>query len=391
MYILPLATAGFKRITTRASSSAVAYCHHLFQRDNPDLCTKMKGDGGLRATDEERQAAAAAGIDPRRAQGLEGLTPAQIAVRQVELEKEREMRKAGIPTPPKRPSPPNSNSRERSGDVPLLAAAAAAAAGDTAGSTTLLPGTGTAAVPAASTVPSVHGPAPGPGVVSAAGDLMAELEHLRQLREKKGLLQAQTALAAALNNAGASPFLQASAAAATTGASPFLHPSAAAGLFQGGVSVPGLLPPPAAAAPASQTSTALLENQLRLQQQLEIEHERQYLGRIRQERLLEEQRLLAIQRQQLLQPSAAAAPGAAPPALSSASLPDLPPGGIHHNPALALAASSGLLTHPLGPRAPEEATVDWSNESYTDALNNYYDANRRLIATRFNTEDGKFM
>lgn len=74
----------------QSNSMAAAYCHHLFHRDHPDLCSKMKGDGGLRATDEEREAAAAFGLDPRRAQGLKDLTPRQIQERQTrQLEQHR--------------------------------------------------------------------------------------------------------------------------------------------------------------------------------------------------------------------------------------------------------------------------------------------------------------
>jgi len=74
----------------QSNSTAAVYCHHLFHRDHPDLCSKMKGDGGLRATDEEREAAAAFGLDPRRAQGLKDLTPQQIIERRTrQLEQHR--------------------------------------------------------------------------------------------------------------------------------------------------------------------------------------------------------------------------------------------------------------------------------------------------------------
>ena len=356
---------------------AVAYCHHLFQRDNPDLCNKMKGDGGLRATDEERQAAAAAGIDPRRAQGLEGMTPAQIAQRQAELEKEREMRKAGLVDPPYK-----TKAGRRNRGVPSVASIPAGMPSAAARSTAAVPGASVGPTPiaAAPSMPGAGAIAGGPpGLLSQAAnvearELMGELGHLRRIREEKERLQAQAALAAAAYSA------------ATTGGSPFLRPAAngaGSSVFPGGMS--GMLQPSLPSPPQpSQSSTSLLEQQLRLQQQLEIEHERLYLERIKQERQMEEQRLRAIQQQQLQQQQLRAAS-----AMASPILPALPPGGVHHNPALALAASSGLITHPLGPPAPAGTPNDVPNGSYTDALNNYYNARTRLIAAKFDAEDGK--
>ena len=363
---------GFKRITTRGSGSAIAYCHHLFQRDDPDLCTKMKGDGGLRATDEERQAAAAAGIDPRRAQGLEGMTPAQIALRQAELEEEEKLRKAGLVDPfYKRKK--QEKKKAKSQGVP----SAAAAGGIAVPGTTTMP---TMATATQSTAGASAGAGIGAsqGLVSqatnvAARELIDDLDHLRRIRDEKGRLQAQAALAATAYSA------------ASAGGSPFLRPTAAGavGVFPG--SMPGVFPPNQSQPPPqlSPSSASLLEHQLRLQQQLEIEHERLRLERIKQERQLEEQRLRTIQEQQLRQQLDTAA------AMSSPLLPALPPGGVHHNPALALAASSGLITHPLGPPAPGGTINNRPSGGYTDALNNYYDARNRLIAAKFDAEDGK--
>ena len=342
----------------------------------------MKGDGGLRATDEERQAAAAAGIDPRRAQGLEGMTSAQISQRQAELEKEREMRKAGLVDPPYK-----KKAGRRSRGVPSVASIPAGMPSTAAGSTATVTGAsvGPAPIAAASSMPGA-GDIAGvpPGLVSqaanvAARELIGELEHLRRIRDEKGRLQTQAALAAAAYSA------------ASTGGSPFLRPTAAAGAIAAGAGVypggmPGMLQPslPPTHPQPAQSSTSLLEQQLRLQQQLEIEHERMYLERIKQERQLEEHRLRAIQQQQLQQQQLRAAS-----AMSSPLLPARPPGGVHHNPALALAASSGLITHPLGPPASAGTPNDGPNESYSDALNNYYDARTRLIAAKFDAEDGK--
>lgn len=346
----------------------------------------MKGDGGLRATDEERQAAAAAGIDPRRAQGLGGMTPAQIAQRQAELDKEREMRKAGLADPPYKKK--KVGSRDATSVVAPVGSTAPIPAGvrsTAAGGTATVPGASVGPAPIAAAAPSMPGAkaiagAPvTPGVVSqaanvAARELVGELEHLRRIREEKGRLQAQVALAAAAysaTSAGGSPFLRPTATGAV---------AAGAGVFPGGM--PGVLPPSVPPPRPSQSSTSLLEQQLRLQQQLEIEHERLYLERIKQERQLEEQRLRALQQHQQQQLRAASA-------MSSPVLSALPPGGVHHNPALALAVSSGLITHPLGPPAPVGTPNDWSAGSYTDALNNYYDARTRLIAAKFNAEDGE--
>ena len=356
---------GFKRITTRGSGSAIAYCHHLFQRDDPDLCTKMKGDGGLRATDEERQAAAAAGIDPRRAQGLEGMTPAQIALRQAELEEEEKLRKAGLVDP----------FYKRKKQQKKKAAAAGGMSSTAAGRTATTAAPGTTAMPTLSAAGAGIGASQ--GLVSqatnvTARELIDDLDHLRRIRDEKGRLQAQAALAATAYSA------------ASAGGSPFLRPTAAdaVGVFPG--SMPGVFPPNQSQPPPqlSPSSASLLEHQLRLQQQLEIEHERLRLDRIKQERQLEEQRLRTIQEQQMRQQLDTAA------AMSSPLLPALPPGGVHHNPALALAASSGLITHPLGPPAPGGTINNRPSGGYTDALNNYYDARNRLIAAKFDAEDG---
>ena len=337
----------------------------------------MKGDGGLRATDEERQAAAAAGIDPRRAQGLAGMTPAEIAERQIELEKEREMRKAGLAVPPYKMSYKKKAKGSHTAAVATGSAAAAAAGPSTLPSTVIsnIPGM-TAGPTMATGVPSMPGAAPqGLAANVAARELVGELEHLRRIRDEKGRLQAQAALAAAAysatSGAGGSPFLRPTAAAAAT--------AIGANVFSG--SMPGMIP--THQPQISQSSTSLLENQLRIQQQLEIEHERLYLERIKQERQVEEQRLRAIQEQQLRHQLGVGAVAA----MSSPTLPALPPGGVHHNPALAFAASSGLITHPLGPPAPEGFTNARSNESHNNALNNYYDARNRLIAAKFDAED----
>ena len=82
---------------------------------------------------------------------------------------------------------------------------------------------------------------------------------------------------------------------------------------------------------------------------------------------------------------------AGPSALSSSALPSFSTGGIHGNSVLDAVASGGLLTHALDPRAPtaptgaaEETTKP--GEAYDDALNNYLEAKRRLIAARFEAE-----
>ena len=266
---------------------------------------------------------------------------------------------------------------------------------------------------------------------------MAELEYLRRLREKKGQLQAQAALSAALSQPRGIGGVHQGVGGPHTGSggsgSPFLRPpatsgaSALAGSLPGGAMLGagsgGLVQSPSGGPLSS--STTLLDHQLRLQQQLEIEHERLYLERIRQERQLEEQRLRTIHSQQLLQQQQLSAGGVLPPAatnvfpsgrfnegqhvhagtsiaslasqpagpsaLSSQALPSFSTGGIHGNSVLDAVASGGLLTHALDPRAPtaptgaaEETTKP--GEAYDDALNNYLEAKRRLIAARFEAE-----
>jgi hypothetical protein len=420
---------GFKRITTQNDSSVYAYCHHLFQRERPNLCTKMKGDGGLRATDEERQAAAAVGIDPRRAAGIEGLTPAQLAQRQVELERERQLRKAGVDVDgekkKKSPVPPPAYAAPAAPTAPAVPASAANGVGGA--------GTAVAGAVAAGATAFVH-PTPSTALANEVGPLMAELEYLRRLREKKGQLQAQAALTAALSlprgpggihqvggevnmggGGGGSPFLRPPAASGASALAGSLPGGAMLGASSG-----GLVQSPSGGPLSS--STTLLDHQLRLQQQLEIEHERLYLERIRQERQLEEQRLRTIHSQQLLQQQQLSAGGVLPPAttnvfpsgrfdcptsiasfasqpagpssvaaaLSSPALPSFSTGGIHGNSVLDAVASSGLLTHPLDPRAPIAPTgaeeTAKSGETYDDALNNFLEAKRRLIASRFEAE-----
>ena len=154
---------GFKRVTTQNNSAAHAYCHHLFQRERPNLCTKMKGDGGLRATDEERQAAAAVGIDPRRAAGIEGLTPAQLAQRQVELEMERRLRKAGVDVDSekkKSPVPPPAYAAPAAPAAPSVPASAADGVGGT--------GTAGASAVAAGATAFVH-PTPSTALAQRGG------------------------------------------------------------------------------------------------------------------------------------------------------------------------------------------------------------------------------
>ena len=314
---------GFKRVTTQNNSAAHAYCHHLFQRERPNLCTKMKGDGGLRATDEERQAAAAVGIDPRRAAGIEGLTPAQLAQRQVELEMERRLRKAGVDVDSekkKSPVPPPAYAAPAAPAAPSVPASAADGVGGT--------GTAGASAVAAGATAFVH-PTPSTALASEVGPLMAELEYLRRLREKKGQLQAQAALSAALSQPRGIGGVHQGVGGPHTGSggsgSPFLRPPAAsgasalAGSHPGGAMLGagsgGLVQSPSGGPLSS--STTLLDHQLRLQQQLEIEHERLYLERIRQARQLEEQRLRTIHSQQLLQQQQLSAGGVLPPSATN--------------------------------------------------------------------------
>ena len=392
----------------------------------------MKGDGGLRATDEERQAAAKVGIDPRRAAGIEGLTSAQMAQREVELEMERRLREAGVDV--------DGEKKKKKSPVPPPAYAAPAV---TASAAYGVGGTGTAgagAVAAGSTA-FAH-PTPSTALANDVGPLMAELEHLRRLREKKGQLQAQAALTAASLSLPRGPGGLHQVAGGVHGGSggsgsPFLRPpatsgaSALAGSFPGGVMLGpgggGLVQSPSGGPLSS--STTLLDHQLRLQQQLEIDHERLYLERIRQERQLEEHRLRTIHSQQMLQqqlsaggvlPPAAtnvfpsgrfngdgqhvhagfsiaslasqpAGPSSAAAALSSPAFPSFSTGGIHGNSVLDAVASSGMLAHALDQSAPTAPTgaeeTNKSGETYDDALNNYLAAKRRLIAARFEGED----
>ena len=380
----------------------------------------MKGDGGLRATDEERQAAAKAGIDPRRAAGIGGLNSAQMAQRQVELEMERRLREAGVDV---------DGEKKKNSPVPPPAYAALAAPAVPA----------SAAYGVGGATAFAH-PTPSTAMANEVGPLMAELEHLRQLREKKGQLQAQAALTAALSlprGPGGLHQVGGGVHGASGGSgSPFFRPpgtsgaSALAGSFPGGVMLGpdsgGLVQSPSGGPLSS--STTLLDHQLRLQQQLEIDHERLYLERIRQERQLEEHRLRTIHSQQMLQqqlsaggvlPPAAtsvfpsgrfngdgqhvhdgisiaslasqpAGPSSAAAALSSPAFPSFSTGGIHGNSVLDAVASSGMLAHALDPRAPTAPTgaeeTNKSGETYDDALNNYLAAKRRLIAARFEGE-----
>ena len=392
----------------------------------------MKGDGGLRATDEERQAAAKVGIDPRRAAGIEGLTSAQMAQREVELEMERRLREAGVDV--------DGEKKKKKSPVPPPAYAAPVAPAVTASAAYGVGGTGTAgagAVAAGATA-FIH-PTPSTALANEVGPLMAELEHLRRLREKKGQLQAQAALTAASLSLPRGPGGLHQVGGGVHGGSggsgsPFLRPpatsgaSALAGSFPGGVMLGpgggGLVQSPSGGPLSS--STTLLDHQLRLQQQLEIDHERLYLERIRQERQLEEHRLRTIHSQQMLQqqlsaggvlPPAAtnvfpsgrfngdgqhvhagfsiasqpAGPSSAAAALSSPAFPSFSTGGIHGNSVLDAVASSGMLAHALDQSAPTAPTgaeeTNKSGETYDDALNNYLAAKRRLIAARFEGED----